>query len=106
MRRIASIALAIAGLTVTALPGLADDQSISYASGLIGSAPIRAYDQRPQTPWWPRGAAQRAAPSSYGAYAQYGDYAQYDDYAQSGAYAPRSCTYTGGPKAGTGWTCP
>jgi hypothetical protein len=100
MRRIASIALAIAGLTVTALPGLADDQSISYASGMIGGAPDRAYGPRAQTTWWPHGIVQQAAPSSYGAYAQY------DDYAQSGGYAQRSCTYTGGPKAGTGWTCP
>jgi hypothetical protein len=99
MRRIASITLAIAGLTVTALPGLADDQSISYATGMIG-APFRAYDQQARTTWWPRGGVWRAAPSSYGAYAQY------DEPAQSGAYAQRSCTYTGGPKASTGWTCP
>src|ERR1700686_1501824 len=96
MRSIVSITLAIAGLTVTALPGLADDQSISYANGMIGGAPFRAYDQQAQTTWWPRGSVRRAAPSSYGAYAQY------DDYAQSGAYAQRSCTYSGGPKASTG----
>jgi hypothetical protein len=99
MRKIASIALSIAGLTVTALPGLADDQSIGYAAGTIGSAPAWAYDQQAQTTWRPYGAVQRAAPSSYGAYAQYGDYAQ------SGGYAQRSCTYTGGPKVGTSWTC-
>jgi hypothetical protein len=99
MRRIASIALAVVGLTVTGLPGLADDQSISYATGMIGRAPARAYDPQAWTTWWPHGALQRAAPSSYDAYAQY------DDYAQSGVYAQKSCTYPGGPKVGNSWTC-
>jgi hypothetical protein len=99
MPRIASIAVAIAGLTVTALPGLADDQSLGYATGMIGGTPAWAYDQRAQNTWQPYGAFQRAAPSTYGAYAQYGDYAQ------SGEYFQRSCTYTGGPKVGTRWTC-
>jgi hypothetical protein len=99
MRRIASIALAIAGLTVTALPGLADDQSLGYATGTIGGAPAWAYDQQAQTTWQPYGAVRRTAPSSYGAYAQY------DDNAQRSGYAQRSCTYTGGPKVSTSWAC-
>jgi hypothetical protein len=78
MRRIASLALAIAGLTVTALPGLADDQSTGR----------------------PYSAVQRAAPSWYGAYD-----APYDDSAQGGGFVQRSCTYSGGPKASTTWTC-
>jgi hypothetical protein len=111
MRRIASLALAIAGLTVTALPGLADDQSIGYATGTIGGAPAWAYDQQAQTTWRPYGPVQRTAPSSYGSYAQYNGYpqyngyARYDDYAQGGGYGQRSCTYSGGPKAATTWTC-
>jgi hypothetical protein len=98
MRRIATLALAIAGLTVTALPGFADDQTIGYATGMIGGAPAWAYNQQAQTTWWPYGTVQRAAPSSYGAYTQYDDYAQ-------GGYAQRSCTYSGGPKVSTAWTC-
>jgi hypothetical protein len=99
MRMIASIALSIAGLAAAAAPGLADDKSIGQAAGLIGAAPAWAYDQQTQTTWRPYGWVQPAAPSSYGTYAQY------RDSAQSGGYAQKGCTYNGGPKIGSGWTC-
>jgi len=98
MRRIATLALAIAGLTVTALPGFADDQTIGYATGMIGGPPAWAYNQQAQTTWRPYGTVQRADPSSYGTYAQYDDYTQ-------GGYAQRSCTYSGGPKVSPTWAC-
>jgi hypothetical protein len=104
MRKIASIGFAIVALTATALPALADDQAIGYATGRIGGTPAWSYDRQARTTWWPYG-AQRTAPSSYGANAQYNDYAQYGDYAQGGGYLQRSCTYTGGPKASSNWTC-
>jgi hypothetical protein len=93
MRRIASLAVALAGLTVTALPGRADDQAIGYATGLIGGAPAWANYQQAQTTRRPDRAAQRAAPSSYGSYAQ------------DGGYAQGSCSYAGAPRISTTWTC-
>jgi hypothetical protein len=99
MRRIAFIALTIVGLAATAAPGLADDQSISQATGMIGAAPAWANDQQAQPTWRPSGWVQRAAPSPYGPYAQYGNYAQ------SGDYAQKSCSHAGGPKIGAGRTC-
>jgi hypothetical protein len=103
MRKIASIGFAIAALTVAALPALADDQSIGFATGTIGGAarPVRWDVQQTQATWSPYGAVQRAAPSPYRDYAQYGDYAQ----SGYGGYGQRGCTYTGGPKASTSWTC-
>jgi hypothetical protein len=104
MRKIASIGFAIVALAATALPALADDQAIGYATGRIGGAPAWSYDREARTTWWPYG-AQRTAPSSYGTYAQYNDYAQYGEYPQGGGYLQRSCTYSGGPKASNNWTC-
>ena len=96
MRKIATIGLAAAALTAAVLPALADDQSIGFATGMIGGPPPWAVQQA-QTTWRPYGTVQRAAP--------YGDYAQYGDNLQSDPYAPRTCTYSGGPKTGT-WNCP
>jgi hypothetical protein len=100
MRNIASIGFAICGLTVTALPVRADDQSIYFATGAIGGQ-RSAFGA---TPWVPPG------PGSYGrypyagyGYSSYGGY-PYGGYAPSDGYAPQNCTYIGGPK-GSGWTC-
>jgi hypothetical protein len=98
MRKIAFIGLATVALTVTALPALADDQSISFATGAIGGAAPPANVQHGQTAWPPNGAVQSATPSPYGAYAQD------SGYAQSGGYDQRNCTYVGGPK-GNNFTC-
>ena len=98
MRKIAFIGLATVALTVTALPALADDQSISFATGAIGGAAPPTNVQHAQTAWRPNGAVQSAAPSPYGAYAQD------SGYAQSGGYDQRNCTYVGGPK-GNNFTC-
>jgi hypothetical protein len=99
MRKIAYIGLAAAALTATALPAAADDQSISFATGMIGGAAPQARWNlhQAQTPWRPDGTVQRAAPSPYG------DYAQGGDFAQSGAFTQRNCTYVGGPKGN--WSC-
>jgi hypothetical protein len=78
MRRIPSIGLAAVVLTVTALPALADDQSISFATGAIGSATSPANIQHAQTTRWLKGTTQRAVPSPYGAYAQGGGNAQWN----------------------------
>jgi hypothetical protein len=94
MRKIAYIGLAAAALTATALPALADDQSISFATGMIGGAApwARWNPQQAQSPWRPNGTVQRAAPSPF------------SDYAQSSAFTQRNCTYVGGPKTGD-WSC-
>jgi hypothetical protein len=99
MRKIAYIGLAVATLTATALPARADDQSISFATGMTGGAspPARWNPQPAQTPWRQNGMVQRAAPSPYG------DYAQGGGFAQSGAFTQRNCTYVGGPKGD--WSC-
>jgi hypothetical protein len=102
MRKIASIGLALAGLTVTALPALADSQAIAYATGMIGGAPAWAYDQQAQFGPTQYGTYWRAAPQ-VGRYAYVDPYA-YDGYALSGGYSPRNCTYSGGPKRND-WTC-
>jgi hypothetical protein len=93
MRKIASIGVAVAALTLAALPALADDHSISFATGMIGNAApsARWNDRQAQTTRRPNGTVQRAAPSAYG------------DYAQGGGYVQRNCTYVGGPKGD--WTC-
>jgi hypothetical protein len=98
MRRIASIGLALAGLTVSALPGLADSQSIGLATGMIGGAPAWAYDQQAQVRPAPYGTSWGVGPLS-----QANPYA-YEDYALSGGYAQQNCTYSGGPKS-SDWTC-
>jgi hypothetical protein len=99
MRKIAYIGLAAAALTATALPALADDHSISFATGMIGGAAPQARwnPWQAQTPWRPDGTVPRAAPSPYG------DYAQAGGFAQSGAFTQRNCTYVGGPKGD--WSC-
>jgi hypothetical protein len=86
VRKIALIGLATTALTVSALPALADDQSISFATGAIGSAAPPANVEHAQTPL------------------PYGAYAQDSRYAQSGGYDQRNCTYIGGPK-GNNLTC-
>jgi hypothetical protein len=98
MRKIAFIGLATVALTVTALPALADDQSISFATGAIGGAAPPSSVQQAQTTWRPNGAVQSAAPLPYGAYAED------SGYARSGGYDWRNCTYVGGPK-GNNLTC-
>jgi hypothetical protein len=99
MRQIASIGVAIAALTITALPVHADDRSISFAVGTIGgtSLPVRGDVPRAQITPRPYGALDRAAPLLQGTEA-------YSGYAQSGGYVQKNCSYTGGPK-GPGWTC-
>jgi hypothetical protein len=97
MRKIASIGFAIGALTVTALPVHADVQSIGFATGAIGSAAWPAYQQSQST--WRQHSAVRAAPSLQVSPEAYGGYAQSDGYAQ------RNCTYIGGPKSSTSWTC-
>jgi hypothetical protein len=99
MRQIASIGVAIAALTITALPVHADDQSISFAVGAIGgtSLPVRGDVPQAQITPRPYGALDRAAPLLQGTEA-------YSGYAQSGGYVQKNCGYTGGPK-GPGWTC-
>jgi hypothetical protein len=100
MRQIASIAVAIAALTVTALPGRADDQSIDFALGTIGGTALPVRGDVPQAPITPRpySALERGAPALQGTEA-------YAGYAQSGGYVQRNCSYSGGPKSGTSWTC-
>jgi hypothetical protein len=98
MRKFAFIGLAAVALSVTALPALADDQSISLATGAIGSAAPPTNVQHAQPTRQRNGAVQSAAPSPYGAYAQD------SGYAQSGGYDQRNCTYIGGPK-GNNLTC-
>ena len=95
MRKIASIGFAIGALTVTTLPVHADDQS-------IGSAAWPAYQQSQST--WRQHSAVRAAPSLQVSPEAYGGYA-YGGYTQSDGYAQRNCTYVGGPKSSTSWTC-
>jgi hypothetical protein len=98
MRKIAYSGFAILVLTATALPALADDQSISFATGMIGNATPQArwnIHQTP-TPWRPNGTVRGATPSAYGDYAQGG-------FAQGGGHTQRNCTYVGGPKGD--WTC-
>jgi hypothetical protein len=99
MRKIAYIGLAAATLTAIALPAFADDQSISFATGMIGGAAPQARwnPQQTQTSWRPNGTVERDAPSPYG------DYAQGRGLAQSGAFTQRNCTYVGGPKGD--WSC-
>jgi hypothetical protein len=98
MRNFASIGFAIAALAATALPAAADDQSIDFAAGAIGggTAPSVRWDAQQ---------AQATRRSPYGGYSQYTDYAQYGEPAQSGGYTQGNCTYSGGPKSPTGWTC-
>jgi hypothetical protein len=102
MRKIASIGFAIGALTVAALPVHAADQSIGFATGAIGSAAWPAYQQSQST--WRQHSAVRAAPSLQVSPEAYGGYA-YGGYAQSDGYAQRNCTYIGGPKSSTSWTC-
>jgi hypothetical protein len=99
MRQIASIGVAIAALTITALPVHADDQSIGFAVGTIGGTalPVRENVPQAQIASRPYGALERAVPLLQGTEA-------YSGYAQSGGYVQKNCGYTGGPK-GTGWTC-
>jgi hypothetical protein len=101
MRKMASIGFAIAALSVTALPVHADDQSIGFATGAIGGTapPTYSYDQQAQTTSRQQNAAQRAEPSL-----QMSPEA-YEGYAQSGEDTQKSCTYIGGPKDSTNWTC-
>ena len=101
MRKMASIGFAIGALTVAALPVHADDQSIGLATGAIGAGapPAYSYDQQAQTTSRQQNAAQRAEPSL-----QMTPEA-YEGYAQSGEDAQKSCTYIGGPKDSTNWTC-
>jgi len=83
MRQIASIGVAIAALTITALPVHADDQSISFAVGAIGGTSLPARRDVPQ----PQITSQA-----------------YGGYAQSGGYVQKNCGYSGGPKS-PAWTC-
>ena len=97
MRNFASIGFAIAALAATALPAAADDQSIGFATGTIGrTAPWARWDAQQAQLY---GAMQRSTPVPYGGYPQYTDYAQYAEPAQG------ICTYSGGPKSSTGWSC-
>jgi hypothetical protein len=98
MRQIASIAFAIAALTVTALPVHAEDQSIGFAVGSIGAAAPGPDVQQTHTIPRPDSIVERAAPSPQSTEA-------YGGYAGSGGYAQKNCSYTGGPKGGTSWTC-
>jgi hypothetical protein len=102
MRNFASIGLAIAALAATALPAAADDQSIGFATGTIGGTAPWAQAQTTRQSY---GAMQRFTPVPYGGYPQYTDYAQYGEPAQNGGYAQGICTYSGGPKSSTSWTC-
>jgi hypothetical protein len=102
MRKMASIGFAIGALTAFALPAYADDQSIGFATGAIGGGAPSAYsydDQQAQTKSRQQSADQRAEPSL-----QMSPEA-YEGYAQSGEDAQKSCTYIGGPKDSTVWTC-
>jgi hypothetical protein len=99
MRQIASIGVAIAALTITALPVRADDQSIGFAVGSIGGDARPARGDVPQAQIAPRpyDTFDRAAPLLQGTEAHSG-------YALSGGYVQKNCGYSGGPK-GPGWTC-
>jgi hypothetical protein len=103
MRKTVSIGFAIAALTVTALPAFADDQSISFATGMIGGSPEHAYDRQAPARSRQYGAYWRVAPSQQMSPEAYAGYAQGGGYAPSGEYTQRNCTYVGGPKGD--WTC-
>jgi hypothetical protein len=102
MRKVAVIGFAMITFAATALPALADHQSISLVTGMIGGRAWDAPRAPAQSPKYI--AARRTTPTRYSDYAQYND-APYGGSADSG-YALWRCTYTGGPKNGAGWTCP
>jgi hypothetical protein len=104
MRNIAVIGFATIAFAAAGLSALANDQSVSLATGTIDGSPWDAPHAQVQSPKY--ASARRAAQTRYSDYAEYND-APHGNYALSGdsGYAPWRCTYTGGPKSSVSWAC-